>query len=82
MRRILFFLLWFVLLSVTALIASGVIVSLGDCPETEEFSVGYECGKAITEQFMAKWRLPILAGTFLACLAGALTGLLPGTKKR
>ena len=81
MRRLLFCLLWFVLFAVVALMVSGLAVALS-CPETEEFSVGYECGKAATEQFMGKYRLPIVAGALLLSVAGTLAGVLPGTRKR
>ena len=82
MRRLLFCLLWFVLFAVVALAISGIFVSLNACPETEEFSVGYDCGKMASEQFMARYRLPIVVGALLLSLAGTFFGVLPGTRKR
>ncbi len=82
MRRLLFFILWFVLFTILALILSGIVIALNSCPDVEEFSAGYDCGKLASEQFMAKFRLPMIAGIFLLCLTGTLSGILPGTKKR
>lgn len=82
MRRLLFFMLWFVLFTVLALIISGIVIALNSCPDAEEFSVGYDCGKLASEQFMAKYRLPMVVGIFLLSLTGTLAGILPGTKKR
>ncbi|KAB8195623.1 hypothetical protein FKV24_004965 [Lysobacter maris] len=82
MRRVLFCLLWFVLLAFVSLTVAGMVVALNTCPETEEFSVGYECGRMASEQFMARYRLPIVLGALLLSVAGTLAGVLPGTRKR
>jgi hypothetical protein len=82
MRRLLFCLLWFVLFAFVALMVSAMVVALNGCPETEEFSVGYDCGKMASEQFMSKYRLPIIIGTLVLSVVGTLAGVLPGTKKR
>jgi len=82
MRRLVFCLLWFVLFAVVALMVSGIVVSLNACPGTEEFSAGYDCGKLVSEQFMAKYRLSIVAGALLLAIVGSLAGVLPGTRRR
>jgi len=82
MRKLLFCLFWFALLAVVALAASGIFVAFNGCPETEEFSVGYDCGKMASERFMAKYRLPIVVGALLLSTAGTFSGVLPGTRKR
>lgn len=82
MRRVLFGLLWFVLIAVSALLLSSVFVAVTGCPETDEFAVGYDCGKTISDAFMARYRLPIILGALLLSIAGTVAGVLPGTKKR
>lgn len=82
MRRVLFCLLWFVLIAFVTLAVAGMLVAVNGCPETEEFSVGYDCGKMVSRQFMDTYRLPIIMGALLASIAGTVTGFLPGTKKR
>ena len=82
MRRYAFGLLWFVLFTFVALMVGGMVVALNACPETEDFSVGFDCGKMAAEQFKENYRLPIVAGVLLLSIIGTVTGVLPGTKKR
>ena len=82
MRKLLFCLLWFVLFAAVALTVSGIFVALNGCPETEEFSVGYDCGKMASEHFMASYRPPIVIGALLLSGAGTFLGILPGTRNR
>lgn len=64
------------------LMAVGMVRAVVACPATEDFQTGYECGKAFSKQFNSSYRLPIVTGVFVLCLLGAVTGILPGTKKR
>jgi hypothetical protein len=82
MRRLFFCLLWFVLLAIVTLMVSGMVVAVSGCPETEDFSVGYDCGKMVSERFMGKYGLPIAIGALLLSIVGTLAGVLPGTKKQ
>lgn len=85
MRRLLFSLLWCALLAVaavSALAVKGVLVAWDGCPETEEFDVGYDCGKRLAEELNARYRMPLVVGVVLLGLACSAAGVLPGTKKR
>lgn len=85
MRRILFCLLWCALFSVgavSALAVKGIAVAWDSCPETEEFSVGYDCGRRVAKQLTDRYRMPLVVGALLLAVAGSAAGLLPGTKKR
>lgn len=80
MRRFLFCLLWFVLFAFVALMVSGMVVALNGCPETGEFSVGYDCGKMVAEQFMGKYRPSMVVGSVLLSIAGTVAGICPGQR--
>lgn len=84
MRRLLFGLLWcalFAVASVSALAVNGVLVAWDSCPETEDFDVGYDCGKRLAEELNARYRTPLVVGAVLLALSCTAAGVLPGTKK-
>ncbi|NZA25821.1 hypothetical protein H0E84_05450 [Luteimonas sp. SJ-92] len=83
MRRLVFGFLWFAAFAFVALAGSGIVVSFNaECPDSETFSAGYDCGKAVAEQFAARYRPLILVVALVLAVVGTVTGRLPGTRKR
>lgn len=88
MKRIVFGVLWFLFLSfagvvVGSAIAGAVAGSKVTAGSTSEgYAKGQHAGQAAGAEFGQKYTGVILLGALVVSVAGTITGILPGTRKK
>ena len=76
-KKILFGLMWFVIIFMVSYLGTGVIVVFPTISTWSKQAV-YEA----THTFRQQYILFFAIGSFILTLAGTVTGVLPGTKKK
>lgn len=90
MKRVIFGVIWFIVffivLYIVYSIIVGVVVSHGmGSAAPRDLQQGMEAGRAFAQAHagtLAMWRLAILIVSIILAVAGAVTGFLPGTRKK
>jgi len=76
-KKIIFGLMWFLIIFIVSYVGTGVIfLLLILAPETNQ--VKYEAARTFKDAYM----IFFLAGSLFLAILGTVTGILPGTKKK
>jgi hypothetical protein len=88
MKRIVFGIIWFVVISLVGLVGGGAVAGaiVGSKVAASSFSEGYakgeQVGHAAGAEFGQKYGGLVLLGALVVSIVGTGTGILPGTKRK
>ena len=81
-RKVVFGIVWFVLLFLSACFVAGFIAALGAGANATDPAIAGAAGTAAAEAIVDKYTNLFLLGSFASALLGTVFGILPGTWKK